>query len=109
MWPSVVHDVDGGQMMALGEGEVVGVVGRSDLDRAGAEVAADPLVEDDGISRFISGRRSFLPCRLQVALVFRMNGNGYVAEHGLGAGGCDRQKLAGILTVNADNRVANLP
>src|ERR1035437_3932141 len=45
----------------------------------------------------------------QVALVFRMNGHGNVAEHGPGTGCCYRQKLAGILTVFVKNRVANLP
>jgi hypothetical protein len=44
----LVHDVDVGQVVALAEGEVVGVVGGGDLDGAGAEVAADPGVEDDG-------------------------------------------------------------
>src|SRR5580698_6438546 len=44
----LVHDVDVGQIVALAQLEVVGVVGRRDFDGAGAEVAADPGVEDDG-------------------------------------------------------------
>src|ERR1035437_1304566 len=105
----VVHDVDGGQVVALGEGEVVGVVGRSDLDRAGSEVAADPRVEDDGNLAAHQRQAQLLAVQGQIALVFGMDGNGYVAEHGLGAGCCYRQKLAGILTVFVKNRVANLP
>jgi hypothetical protein len=34
---------------------------------------------------------------MQVALVFGMNGDGGVAEHGFGARGGDGQKLAGSL------------
>jgi hypothetical protein len=44
----LVHDVDAGQVVALAEGEVVGVVRGRDFDGSGAEVAADPFVEDDG-------------------------------------------------------------
>ena len=39
-----------------------------------------------GISRFISGRRSFLPWRCGVALVFRVDGYGYVAQQGFRSG-----------------------
>ena len=46
---------------------------------------------------------------MQVALVFRMNGHGDVAEHGLGAGSGNGQKLAGVFAVCADDRVADLP
>ncbi len=35
-------------MVPLAEGEVVGVVGGRHLDRASAEVAADPFVKHDG-------------------------------------------------------------
>ena len=37
-----------GKMMPLAEREVVGIVRGRDFDGAGAEVAADPLVEHDG-------------------------------------------------------------
>ena len=46
---------------------------------------------------------------MQVALVFRMNGDGGVAEHGLGARGGDGEKLAGVLAVIAEDGVADLP
>ena len=46
--PAVVgHDVDHRQAVALAGLEVVGVVGRRDLDRAGAEVAPHDVVGDD--------------------------------------------------------------
>ena len=74
-------------MMALGEGEVVGVVSRGDLDRAGAEVAADPLVEDDGNLAVHERQAQLLSVQAEVAPIFRMDGHCNVAEHGLGAGG----------------------
>ncbi len=74
--------------MALAECEIVGIVGRGYLDRAGAEFAADPLVEDDGDLAVHQWQAELFAVEMEVALVFRMNGYGYVAEHGLGAGGC---------------------
>jgi hypothetical protein len=62
-----------------------------------------------GISRFHQRQAELLAVQVQVALVFGMNGNGHVAEHGLGAGGRDGKKLAGILAVRVEDRVANLP
>jgi hypothetical protein len=84
----IVHHVDGGEIVALAECEVVGIVCRGYLDRAGAEFAADPLVEDDGDLAVHQWQAELLAVEMEVALVFRMNGYGYVAEHGLGAGGC---------------------
>ena len=85
----LVHHVDGGQIVALAECEVVGVVGGRDLDRAGAEVAADPFVEDDGDFAADERQAELFAVEMQVALVFRMDGDGGVAEHGFGAGGGD--------------------
>ena len=104
-----VHHVDRGQMMALAQGKVIGVVRRRHLHRAGAEVAADPLVENDGNLAVHQRQAQFLAVQMQIALVFGMNGNGYVAEHGLGARRRHRQKLAGILAIRVDNRIPNLP
>jgi hypothetical protein len=44
----VVHDVDRWKMVALAQSKIIGIVRRSHFDRAGAEVAADPFIEDDG-------------------------------------------------------------
>ena len=86
--------------MALAEGEVVGIVRGRDFDRAGAEVAADPLVENDGNLAVHQRQAQLLAVQMQVALVFRMNGDGDVAEHGLGARGGDGEKLASIFAVS---------
>ena len=104
-----VHDIDRGQMMALAQGKVVGVVRRSYLHRAGAEFAANPLVENDGNLAAHQRQPQFLAVQVQIALVFRMNGDGHVAEHGFRPRGRNRQKLAGIFSVRIDDRVSNLP
>jgi hypothetical protein len=93
----LVHHVDGGQMMALAEGEVVGIVRGRHLHRAGAELAADPLVEDDGNLAAHQRQAQLFAVQMQVALVLGMNGHGRVAEHGLRARGRNGQKLAGSL------------
>ena len=90
--------------MALAHGEVVGIVGGSHLYRAGAEVAADPLIENDGNLSANKRQAEFLAVQMEIAFVFRMNGNGYIAEHGFGARGRNREKLAGIFTIGADYR-----
>ena len=56
-------------MMALAEREVIGVVRRSDLDRAGAEVEADPLVNNDGDLASDKWQPQFFAMQMQVALV----------------------------------------
>ena len=106
---AVVHHVDRGQMMPLAEREVVGIVRRRHLHRAGAELAAHPLVENDGDLAVHQRQAQLFAVQMQVALVLGMNGNGHVAEHGLGARRGDRHKLAGIFAVRAEDRVANLP
>ena len=46
---------------------------------------------------------------MEVALVFRMDGNGRIAQHGLGAGGCNSQVFPGLFASLIDNRVFDLP
>ena len=93
MWRGLVHDVDVGQMVALAQREVVGVVGGRDFDSAGAEVAADPCVENDGDLAADQRQAEFFAVEMEVALVFRMDGDGGVAEHGFGTGGGDGQEF----------------
>ena len=78
------------QVVALADGEVVGVVGGRDLDRAGAELGLDPVVGDDGdLAAHRAAARTRLAVQVLVALVGRVDGDGGVAEHGLRAGGGD--------------------
>ena len=95
--------------MALAQSEVVGVVGGGDFDRAGAEVAGDPLVEDDGDFAAEQGQAKLFAVEVEVALVFGMDGYGSVAEHGFGAGGGYGDEFAGVFSGVVYDRVADLP
>ena len=106
---AVVHHVDGGQMVALAEGEVVGIVRGRDLDGAGAEVAADPGVDNDGNLAIHERQAQLFAVEMEVALVLGMNGHGGVAEHGLGARRGNGNELAGLFAAVAEDGVANLP
>jgi hypothetical protein len=75
--------------VALADGVVVEVVGRGDLDDAGAELAVDVVVGDDRDVALAQGQAHRLADQVGVALVFRVHHHGHVAEHGLGAGGGD--------------------
>ena len=100
---AVVHHVDGGQMVALGEGEVVGIVRGRDFDGAGAEVAADPGIDDDGNLAIHQRQAQLFAVEMQVALVLGMNGDGGVAEHGFGARGGNSHELAGLFAAVAEH------
>ncbi len=83
----LVHHGDGRQAVALADLEVVRVVRRGHLDGAGAELGVDVLVGDDRDGA-VGQRQLDEPAdQVLVALVLRVDGDGRVAEHGLGAGG----------------------
>ena len=90
-----VEDGQAGQVVPLADGKVVGIVRGSDLDRAGAELRVGPLVGDDGdfavCAAVDAGERhdDVLADERFVALVGGVDGDGGVAEHGLGPRGCD--------------------
>src|ERR1035441_10305417 len=105
----IVHHVDGCKMMAFTESEVVGVVCRGHLDCACAEVAADPLIQNDGDFTANQRQAQLLTVEMEVALILGMNGHGHVAQHGFGASGSYGQKLSRILAFVVENGVANLP
>ena len=96
-------------MVALAQCKIIGIVRRRHFHCAGTEVAADPFVEDDGDLAAHQRQPKLFTMQMEVALVFRMNGYGHIAEHGFRASSSDCQKLAGILSVVAEHRIANLP
>ncbi len=85
----LVEDGEAWQVVALADGEVVGVVRGRDLDGARAELRVGPVVGDDGISRARSAGSAAACRRAPVALVGRVDGHGDIAQHGLGARGGD--------------------
>ncbi len=93
---TVGPDHDGERQIMAGAHLVVGrVVGRGDFDAAGTELRIDEFVADDG-DGFVAQRQEHLaPDQGAVPFVVRVDGDGLVAEHGLGAGGGDGDKLGG--------------
>ena len=75
--------------MALADLEIVEVVGRRDLDRAGAFLGVGIFVGDDRDAPADQRQDHVLADQMLVALVVGMHGDGGVAEHGLGPGGGD--------------------
>ena len=90
-----VHDGGRGKVVALADGEVVGVVRGRDFDGAGAELGLGPVVGEDGdgaiwiSSRGAERKLEEFADEGGVALVGGVHGHGHVGEHGLGAGGGD--------------------
>ena len=75
--------------MALGDIEVVGVVGGGDFDGAGAELGIDCGVGDNGDGSVESREGDVLSDEIGEAFVLGVDCDGGVAEEGLGAGGGD--------------------
>ena len=82
-----VHDLEDGQAVAPADLEVVGVVGRGDLQGAGAEVFFNIGVGQQGDFAARARQQQGGAMEGLVALVFRVHGHGDVAGDGLRAGG----------------------
>jgi hypothetical protein len=90
------HDVDRVEAVALPDLEVVRVVRRGDLHRAGAELHVDVRVGDDGDLPVHQRQEDRLADEVGVALVVGVDGDGGVAEHRLGAGRRDDDAVAAV-------------
>src|SRR4051794_26840069 len=88
----LVEDAGAGEVLALANGEVVGVVGGGDFHGSGAELGLGPIIGEDGdfavgASVYTGhGDADFFDDEGGVAGVGGVYGYGGVAEHGLGAG-----------------------
>ena len=89
----LVQDGEAGQVVAAADLEVVRVVGRGHLDRAGAERGVHVLVGHDRDAP--AGQRQLhrLADQVRVARVVRVHRDRGVAEHGLGPGGGDHDRV----------------
>ena len=83
---------------------VVGVVGRGDLDHAGAEGLVHVVVGDHRHQAAGDGQAHLLADQVGVALVFRVHHHRGVAQHRLGPGGGHHQRFGAAL-----DRVADVP
>ena len=77
--------------MSLPDFVVVVVMVGGDFDDTGAEVHIDIVVGDDFNGFFYSFNLNCFADILLIAFVFRIDGDGDVAEDGLGAGGGDNK------------------
>jgi hypothetical protein len=84
------------QLVALADRVVVEVVRRRDLDAAGAEFEVDVGVGDDRDLAVGQRQLDHLADQVLVALVFRMDHHGGVAEHGFRAGRGHREAARSI-------------
>lgn len=78
----LVQHVDQRQVVALAHFVVVEVVGRGDLDAAGAEFRVHIVVADDGDFPAGDGQLDGLADQVLIALVFRVDGDRRIAQHG---------------------------
>ncbi len=89
-----VEHVDQRQLVPPSDLEIVEVVRRRDLDRAGALLGIGIFVRDDGNAPPDQRQDGVPPDQVAVAPVIGVHGNGGVAEHGLGPRRCNRDESA---------------
>ena len=92
----LVHDGHAGQVVAAADLEVVRVVSRGHLDRAGAERRVDVVVGDDRDAAAGERQLDRLADQAGVARVVGVHRDGGVAQHGLGAGGGDHDRVLAV-------------
>ncbi len=103
----LVEDVNLRQVVSLTHSVVVGVVGRGDLDEAGAKVGIDMPILKDGDLAVDDRQHDGLTHEGGLLEVLRGDGNARVAEHGLGACGGDDDVVLAVDRLG--QRVAQVP
>src|SRR5690606_2663696 len=98
----LVHDRDGGQVVAAADLEVVRVVRRGHLDRAGPELGVDVLVGDDRDRAVGQRQLDQLADQVPVALGVRADGDGRVPGHRLGTGRGDGDGVVPVAVLHGD-------
>ena len=90
----LVDDLDLRQIVAAAGFEIVEVVRGRDLHHAGAEFGVGEIVEDDGDLAIHERQLHGLAVQIEIARVFGVDGDGGIAEHGLGPRGGDGDEAA---------------
>ncbi len=83
----LIEHRDDRQVVTLGDGVVVRVMSRRDLERARAEIHRHVLVGDDGNLASQHWHHHLAADELLVALILGVDGHGRIAQDGLGADG----------------------
>ncbi len=100
-----VHHVNLRQVVAQAGLEIVGIVRRRDLHRAGAELGiGEDVVGDDRDLAIHQRQQDFLPVQMTVALVGGVHRHRGVAQHRLGTRGRNHD----VLVLGADHRITDL-
>ena len=103
----LIEDVDLRQVVGLTHGVVIGVVGRRDLDKAGAKVGVDMPILKDGDLAVDDWELDGLTHKGGLLGVLRGDSHARVAEHGLGARGGDDDVILAVDRLG--QRVAQVP
>ena len=103
----LIEDIDLRQVVGLTHSVIVGVVSRSDLDKAGAKVGVDVPILKDGDLAIDDGELDGLTHKGGLLGVLRGDGDARVAEHGLGARGGDDDVVLAVDRLG--QRVAQVP
>ena len=103
----LVEDVDLRKVVGLTHGVIVGIVGRGDLNKAGAKVGVDMPILKDGDLAVDDGELNGLTHKGGLLGILRGDGNACVAEHGLGARGSDDDVVLAVDRLG--QRVAQVP
>ena len=98
------HDVDFGQLVAAADFEVVDIVRGRNFQSAGAELAIDVGVRDDGNFAIRERQMDHFADELLIALVLRVDGDSGIAQHRFRPGGGDDD-----IFLRPDHRIADVP
>ena len=81
-----------GQVVALADLKVGGIVGGRDFQRARAKIDEHRVIADDGNLAVGDGDLASGPDQVLKPLVFRVHGHGHVGKDGFWTGGCDHHR-----------------
>ena len=97
--------------MPLADLEIVEVVRWRNLHRARTLFGIGIFIRNDRNPASDQGQDHVLADQMRVARIIRMHGDGGIAEHRLGARGCDHDESRGIVRAEglALDRVAQIP
>jgi len=99
---ALVHDGQARQRVAAADLEVVRVVRRGDLDRAGAELRVHVRVGHHGDAPAGQWQLDLAPDQVRVPLVIGVHRDRRVAQHGLGPGGGDHNGVIAVAVPERD-------
>ena len=92
-----VENADHLKVETLADGVIVGIVGRGDFERTGAELAIDVVVGDNRHRAVEDGHQHLAADEMPVTLVLRVDGHGGIAQDGFWARGGHRDEFIRVV------------